>query len=148
MGPVRAAVDTTVAWVGLAYPGSHASHTIDLWYEGRYSLVFSQATLDEYQAVLLDATYLTRFRDYELGIRDFVELVLLCGELAGTPDIPPPRIRDHKDRIWLEAALGGPAQYLVTTDRAFLEVDLVRQMRDRGVRIVRPRNFVREMETP
>lgn len=148
MPAIRAAVDTTVAWVGLAYPGSFASHTVDLWYEGEYSLVFSDATLEEYRDVLLDPTYLGRFPEYELGIRDFVELVPLCGEMAAKPAVPPPRIRDHKDRIWLEAALGGEAHYLVTTDRAFLEVDLVRQMRDRGVRILRPRNFLREMETP
>ena len=148
MPAIRAAVDTTVAWVGLAHPGSFASHTIDLWYEGRYDLVFTQATLEEYREVLLDPEYLARFEQFELGIRDFVELVPLCGDPAGIPEIPPPRIRDYKDRIWLEAALGGWAHYLVTTDRAFLEVDLVREMRDRGVRIVRPRNFVREMDTP
>jgi predicted nucleic acid-binding protein len=146
MPTVRAAVDTVVVYAGLAYPDRPFGQVIGLWYDGRFDLVWTSSTLGEYRDVLLDPDYLAA-NDNEMQVEEFLTLVEIGGVEADPWVGPLPRIRDEHDQIWLAAALGGQAGYLVTTDPDFLDdAVLIRQMRERGVSIAPPYIFLREIE--
>ncbi len=146
MPPPRAAVDTVVVFAGLANPDRPFGQVIGLWYDGVYDLIWTRETAGEYREVLLASDYLAA-NDNQIEVEEFLSLLEICGIQVPPSTDPLPRIRDEHDRIWLEAALGGQANYLVTADRDFLEdVDLIRLMRQRGVRIAPPYIFLREIE--
>ncbi len=145
-GP-RAAIDTSVVWAALAYPAHPLGRVIDLWYAGKYELVWNPETLAEYRKVLLDPDYLSRLA-YDIDVTEFLEIVEICGHRAEEPKVALPPIKDLDDKKWQAAAVGGQARYLVTTDhRAFLgDPELIRAMRELGVDVVRPGIFIREIE--
>lgn len=141
----RAAINTSVIWSGLAHPAGPSGDVIDSWYGGSYDLIWTDETVAEYRDVLLDPGYLAQL-DYSVEVDEFLTLVELCGVRVLPAQIDFPVIRDAHDRIWQAAAVGGNAQYLVTADDDFLaEPDLIRSMRDLGVRIVTPAIFRREL---
>jgi predicted nucleic acid-binding protein len=110
-----------------------------------FDLLYTDDTLDEYRDVLLDRAYLAE-NDNQIDVEEFLTLVEAFGIRVIPPTNPPPRIRDEHDRIWLQAARGGHADYLVTTDPDFLDdTDLIREMRQLGTRIAPPYIFLREV---
>ena len=131
----------------MAYPDRLYGRVLAGWDEGFYDIVWSQETLAEYESVLLDGEYLKEF-DHLEEVQLFLALVFLCGIEADTSNVQIPRIRDLHDQIWLRAALGGEADYLVTVDQDFMEPDLVRAMREKGVTVTRPDLFWREITKP
>lgn len=145
----RAAVDTTVIWSGLANPQAVPGRLIGRWYGSEFDIVWTDDVLEEYRRKLLSADYLDSYGNRE-EVEEFLTLVEIFGEhVEPAPDELLPPIRDEYDRPWLAAAIGGAAHFLVTYDHDFLQdADLVRAMRERGTRIVRPRNFHRELDRP
>ena len=142
----RAAINTSVIWSDLVNPSGPLGGLVDLWYSARYDLIWTDETLAEYREVLLDPRYLARL-DYASEADEFLTLVELCGVHVEPSTKIMPVIRDVHDEIWQAAAVGGEAEYLVTADGDFLhEADLIRSMRDLGVRIVTPAIFRREIE--
>jgi putative PIN family toxin of toxin-antitoxin system len=132
--------------MALREPSSIMAKIVESWYDDAYLLVCSDETLREYRDTLVDPANLTD-HSHEIRVHEFLELVEVFAERAqpALNDLPP--IRDEHDRIWLAAAIGAQANYLVTVDRDFLDdADLIRAMRARGVDITRPGLFLREIE--
>lgn len=143
-------MDTTVIWSGLANPHAVPGRLVDRWYGGsEFDIVWTDGILEEYRRKLLGAEYLGSYGNRE-EVDEFLTLVEIFGEhVEPAPDEHLPRIRDEYDRMWLAAAIGGVARFLVTYDNDFLQdSNLVRAMRDRGTRIMRPVDFHQELDQP
>jgi len=147
MSRPRAAVDTTVIWSGLANPRAAAGRVLDRWYGREFDLLWTDGILEEYRVKLLGPEYVDTHGNQE-GVKEFLTLVEIFGkrvEPASDELLPP--IRDEYDRMWLAASIGGAALFLVTYDNDFLQdAELVRAMRGRGTRIVKPTHFHRELD--
>jgi putative PIN family toxin of toxin-antitoxin system len=143
----RVAIDTAVVITGLANPGSLAGRSIERWYAGHFDLVCTGETLDEYRRKLLHPDSDTPQGD-PIGVEEFLALVELVAVRARPSSIEAiPRMRDDTDRIWLQAAVGGEADFLVTYDNDFLQdLDLIHEMRVLGTRIVTPRILHHELD--
>lgn len=142
----RAAVNTSVIYMALREPSSIMASIVESWYDGDYLLVCTDETLREYYDTLLDPANLLD-RSHEIRVRECLELAAAFAERAHPTTDNPPRIRDEHDRIWLAAAIGAKADYLVAVDRDFLDdADLIREMRALGVDVTRPGLFLREIE--
>jgi len=145
MPATRAAVDTVVAYAGLAYPDRPFGQVIGLWYDSVFDLTCTDEILAEYRDVLLDPQYLSE-NDNEIEVEEFLTFAEWFGAHGDPSPDPPPRIRDEHDRIWLQGAIGTKADYLVTVDPDFLDdIELIREMRALGVRIAPPYIFLREV---
>jgi uncharacterized protein len=133
---IRAVVDTNIVIRGLIKPHGTVGPILTRLAEVAYTLVYSEPILDE----LLSKLALPRIRD-KYGIDDdvietTVALLALRGELVH----PMRRVhvcRDPKDNMFIEAALAGDAEYLVTGDEDLLVLNKFETMR-----MVTPRVFL------
>lgn len=104
--------------------------------DGDYTLVYSAPLIDE----LLEKLALPRIREkYHLNdqdIDDLLALIALRGELV-TPTRKVKICRDPKDDMFIEAALAGNAEVIVTGDE-----DLLTLKEFETVRFVTPRAFL------
>lgn len=104
--------------------------------DGDYTLVYSTPLIDE----LLEKLALPRIREkYHLNdadINDLLGLIALRGELV----VPTRKVkicRDPKDNMFIEAALAGQAEVVVTGDE-----DLLTLKDFETVRFITPRAFL------
>ena len=133
---MRAVLDTNVLVGALIKPTGSVGAVLDALRDGRYVALFSEATLEE----LVDVLARPRLRE-KYGIADDVvetmlRLMLLRGEEV-RPQVPLSVCRDPKDDKFLEVALEGQADVLVTGDEDLLVLDPFG-----GVSIVSPGGFL------
>jgi putative PIN family toxin of toxin-antitoxin system len=133
---IRAVLDANVLVSGIVTEGVPRS-ILRAWRAGRFHLLASQATLDEIGRVLRYPKITRRHRWSETEIQAFMESV----EALAIPT--PGKLRldvvaaDPSDNRYLECAIEGEADCLVTGDRHLLELGVYRQ-----VEILTPREFV------
>ncbi len=133
---MRAVVDTNVVLRALIKPQGTVGPVLGRLRNGDYAAIYSEPILDE----LLAKLALPRLREkYGLDnevTADLVALLALRGELVG----PVRRVRvcrDPHDDMFIEAALAGAAEYVVTGDK-----DLLSLRRFESVQFVTPRIFL------
>jgi putative PIN family toxin of toxin-antitoxin system len=104
--------------------------------EGDLRLLVSLPILEEYREVL--------GRFINQGTELFAKWDHLLSNASELVDPIPiaPVCRDPKDQIFLEAAVGGKAEYLVSGDK-----DLIVLKNIRGIPIVTPAQFLRIAQT-
>jgi uncharacterized protein len=133
---IRAVLDANVLVSGIVTEGIPRS-ILRAWRGGRFHLVASQATLDEIGRVLRCPKIARRHRWSETEIHAFME------SLEALALLTPGKLRlnvvaaDLSDNRYLECAIEGEADCLVTGDRHLLELALYRE-----VEILTPREFV------
>jgi putative PIN family toxin of toxin-antitoxin system len=132
----RAIVDTNILIRGVIMPNGTVGPVITRLRDGDYTLVYSAPLIDE----LLEKLALPRIREkYHLNdqdIDDLLALIALRGELV-TPTRKVKICRDPKDDMFIEAALAGNAEVIVTGDE-----DLLTLKEFETVRFVTPRAFL------
>jgi uncharacterized protein len=133
---IRAVLDANVLVSGAVTEGVPRS-ILRAWRAGRFHLVASQATLDEIGRVLRYPKIARRHHWSENEIHGFMESVEALTILT------PGKLRlnvvaaDPSDDRYLECAIEGEADCLVTGDRHLLELGVYRE-----VEILSPREFV------
>ena len=133
---IRAVDDTNIIVSGTISETGHPARILDAWIEGLFVPVVSQSILAEMRRVLLSAKirrhqFLTPGQAEEL-------LVLLEASAIMVPGREQVQVcRDPSDDKFLEAALEGKAQYVVSGDQ-----DLTSLRAYRGITIVSPRQFL------
>ncbi len=132
--PERVVVDTNVFVSGLlrlsSVPGRAAGQAID-----NAVLLVSQATMSELADVLAEAKF-DRYVSREQRVR-FIRLITNTAEFV--PIIHPVReCRDPKDDKFLEVALNGRADLIITGD-----ADLLEMHPWRGIAILAPADFLK-----
>lgn len=115
--------------------------TLDLWEAGAFTLIVSKAVLAEYQRVMKYGSLRGRLRASAAeiegqmsGIRKFGLIVQPTERITGISD-------DPKDDKFLECALAGGADYIVSGDSHLLAL-----REYRGIRILSPAVFLAVLE--
>jgi putative PIN family toxin of toxin-antitoxin system len=133
---MRAVVDTNILIRSLIKPNGTVGPIILRLRDEDYILVYSAPLVDELVAKLS----LPRIRvKYHVGVEQIealVAMIVLRGERV-TPTRNVKLCRDPRDDMFIEAALAGEAQYVVTGDD-----DLPALKKFETVRFVTPRAFL------
>ena len=110
----RVLIDTSVLLSALLFPAGSVSWIRASWRTGRIRPLASRDTTAEFLRVLA----YPKFRLTAEERQDLLDDYLPCCETVAVPDRPPsvPECRDPFDRPFLELALAGRADALVTGD--------------------------------
>lgn len=133
---MRVVLDTNTLISALLFSGT-ASRLVPLWQSRRITVLLSGAILQEYLRVL---TY-PKFHLSDHEVRGLIEEELL-------PFVETVRVRKHfaavrrdpEDNKFLECAVAGRAEHLVTGDHDLLELGAYR-----GITILRVGNFLNQI---
>lgn len=136
---MRAVVDTNVLVSALIRPQGRVGALLRRLREGTYTLLYTQPLLEE----LVDVLNRPRIRDKygldEEDVKTVLALILLRGEA-----VAPKRVivacRDPRDDKFLEAAVAGQADAIVSGDEDLLALDPFE-----GIPIVSPAVFLQTL---
>ena len=133
---IRAVLDANVLVSGIVTEGV-PRNILRAWRAGRFQLVASQATLDEIGRVLRYSKIARRHHWSEAEIHAFMESLEALAILTQGKLRLNVVAADPSDNRYLECAIEGDADCLVTGDRHLLELTMYRE-----VEILTPRKFV------
>ena len=119
--PPRLVLDTSVLLSALLFPAGVVTWIRAAWRAGRIGPLASRDTTAEFLRVLA-------YPEFRLTVaerQDLLDDYLPCCETVVIPDPPPwvPPCRDPLDRPFLELAITGRADALVTGDRDLLALE-------------------------
>lgn len=130
---MRIVVDTNLIIAGRWRPGSGSSRILDLCIEGKVQAVYSPRVKNENLYILEKVRPGPDFIDKVIRFYSRAELV--------RPKEKVKVCEDPDDDKYLEAALAGKADYIISNDHHLLDHNGWR-----GIKIVRPGQFLRELE--
>lgn len=140
---MRVVLDTNVVISGLVTRGGPPARLVDLWAEGRLTVIVCPAILEEYLTVLLRPRFgvIGSLEHRHSLIRDLIDLP---NTLLVQPD-PTDRVDavqvDPTDNRFLECALAAGATHLVSGDLHLLDLH-----RFKDITICAPRDFLARLE--
>ena len=133
---MRAVIDTNILVRARLNPEGTVGPVIDLLRDGRYTYLFSDATLEELIEVLGRPRMVNKYGITAGEVEALTNLLILRGE-AIRPKEAIAECRDPKDDKFLEVAVTAKADVIVTGDE-----DLLVLHPFRGIDIVGPRDFL------
>lgn len=142
----RVTVDTNVFLRSLLSPSGVSARVIDTWRRGDYVLLASKPIVQEIGEVLMRPE-LMALGSYSEA--DVVALIKLVGKTAVIidPSVSFEYCRDPDDDKFVTCAIVGRAQFLVSGDNDLIGDDDLREtLRQFGVTLLPPREFVAEMD--
>lgn len=143
--PLVALLDTNVWVSAFLKPTGPPGQVITRWRRDDFSVVTSFSQLAEIAEVLSRPRLTLRFKYPPEEVETFVRLIAARAnviEISGDLKI----CRDPDDDEILEAAILGQSQYLVTRDDDLKrDLDLIKALRQRQVRVVSVRQFLRRL---
>jgi putative PIN family toxin of toxin-antitoxin system len=134
---IRAVYDCNVVLSGIGWNGS-ARECLKLVAERRVFLYVTDELLTEYESVIPE----TLAEEVpEVNPHPKLAWIKSKARLVEASPMGKRRSRDAKDDVYLAAAMGASAEYIVTYDKDLLDLD-----RPFGIEIVRPAEFLRRLE--
>ena len=133
--PARVVLDTNVLISALRFPSGISAKLRTLWMHHQIVPLVCTATAEE----LIRTLGYPKFRLNEGERHDLLADYLPWCEVVELPTPPPrtPKCRDDDDVVFLQLAIAGHAEWLITGDSALLE------LRNRvGFNILTPADFV------
>ncbi len=128
---IRAVIDTNVFVSGFLGKGP-PRQILEAWSQAKFKLIVSSEIVLEYEAVL------NRLLDHSPFLVDrTIESIRLHAEYAqavAAPSLPP--CRDPNDQIFIQTALAGRADYIVSGDKDLLVMSPILK-----IQVVKPRTF-------
>jgi putative PIN family toxin of toxin-antitoxin system len=139
---MRVVLDTNTIVSGVLTPSGPPGRVLAALRERRFMLVTSEPMLDELLEVLSRARLARRYGIEKDAILELVDLLRDCGEVVELKgDIV--LCRDPDDNMFLDAAVTGRADAIVTRDEDLVrDLDVIHQLEERGVRILTVRRFL------
>ena len=137
MTPVRTVLDTNVLVSALLFPKGTVSWLRDAWQSGAILPLASRDTASELVRVLCYPKFRLTTADREELLADYLPY---CDSVDVGEPPPVPECRDPFDRIFLEMALAGRAEALITGDE-----DLLALASAFPVAILTPRAFAKRL---
>ena len=140
----RATFDTNIFVRSLIQKENLANHLISLWLAGRFVLVLSQAIVDEVRGVLLRPTLMRELQYTRTEAMRLINLLPQADivEVTSSAEL----CRDSKDDKFIDCAISGRVQFLVSYDNDLVDDDeLKRALFEFGVEIVEPPDFLNEI---
>jgi putative PIN family toxin of toxin-antitoxin system len=133
----RAVLDANVLVSGILSPKGAPAKVLTAWQAEQFHLVLSEAVLDEINRVLHYPRIATRHRWSEERLQGFIEdLAHLAMMTPGATQLAV-IAEDPPDDRYLECAIEGEADYIVSGDQHLLELG-----KYQGIRILTPRAFL------
>lgn len=134
---MRIVVDSNVIVSAFIYPSSELAAIITQWEAGNLDLLFADEMLDELGDVLRRPHIVAIHGQSELDIQRFLARFGQHGV-----SIKPDRtlrvvFADPKDDIFVQTAIAGGAEYIISGDKHLLAIG-----EHRGIRIVAPATFL------
>jgi len=132
----RAVIDTNIFLRAVIKPQGTVAPILVRLEEGKFVLIYSQQLLDE----LVEKLELPRIRlKYNLGAEDIERLLTLIIRLGERvePDRKVNISRDPDDDMFIEVALAGKANYIVTGDDDLLVLEQFEE-----IKFIRPGEFL------
>jgi len=113
---IRIAIDTNIMVGAMMKPTGASRKILDMWVEGRLSLLVTRQIRREYLNILSQRWVKSDWvAEFNGRIDDHAEMV-----------VPEERIRiineDPSDNMFLECAVAGKADYIITSDRHLLDL--------------------------
>lgn len=133
---LRAVVDTNIFIRAIILPKGTVGPVITRLRDNDYLLIYSPTLIDELLAKLALPRIREKYHLDDQALDNLLALIALRGELV-TPTRKVKVCRDPKDNMFIEAALAGSADYIVTGDE-----DLLILKKFETVRFVTPRIFL------
>ena len=134
--PCRIVVDTNIMVGAIMKPTGASNRILDMWIQGRLTLLVTERILDEYRTIL-SQKWLKPDRVSELS-RDMTEFAVVVDPKERVHEIK----EDPSDNRFLECAAEGEADYIISSDQHLLALQ-----RFRRTEIVRPTQFLKHVET-
>ena len=131
---MKIVLDTNVFVSGVFFSGP-PYQILRAWRDGRLQIVFSREILAEYQRV--GERLAEQFPHVNLA--PLIELVAVTGQMVRASRLPARICDDPDDDKFLACALAGRCKIIVSGDKHLLRVSGYR-----GVRVMRPNDFVEE----
>lgn len=132
--PCRIVVDTNIMVGAIMKPAGASNKILDMWTQGRLTLLVTERILDEYRTILSQKWLPDRVSDLNRHMTEFAEVV-----------DPKERVyeikEDPSDNRFLECAAEGEADYIISSDQHLLALK-----RFRRTEIVRPTQFLKRVE--
>ena len=142
----RATFDTNIFVRSLIQKENLANHLISLWLDGRFVLVLSQAIVDEVRDVLLRPALM---RELQYTRTEAMRLINLLPQASIVEVSTSFGLchRDPTDNIFVDCAILGRVQFLVSTDNDLIDNSELKQaLFEYGVEIVDPPNFLERIQ--
>jgi putative PIN family toxin of toxin-antitoxin system len=136
---VRVVVDTGVLISGLIRPGGAVGGILHRLRDGRFTAIYSTPMALEIINVLGRPQFRSKYHVQAEDITALIDLLRLRGELVA-PRQSVASCRDPKDDKFLEAALAGEADAIVTGDDDLLALNPFE-----GIEIIRPADFTKRL---
>lgn len=133
---MRVVIDTNILVSGVIRPSGLVGEVLHHLRNGTYTILYAQSTLDE----LVDVLNRPRIRDKYGVTHEDIKTVVALIMLRGESVIPSRQItvcRDPKDDQFLDVAVAGGADVIVSGDKDLLVLDPFE-----GIPIVAPRDFL------
>jgi putative PIN family toxin of toxin-antitoxin system len=137
---MRTVVDTNILIRAVIRPRGTVGPVLLRLRQGEYTLLYSRPLLEELIDVLNRPRIREKYRLNDLDIQTVVGLILLRGE-AVAPTEQIAACRDPKDDKFLEVAVAGRADVIVSGDK-----DLLTMHPYAGIPIVPPSAFLRMLD--
>jgi putative PIN family toxin of toxin-antitoxin system len=119
---MRAVIDTNILVRAVIKPQGTVGPILLRLRRGDYTLLYSQPLLEELVDVLSRPRLRRKYGVNDDDIKTIISLILLRGEVV-TPTQPITVCRDPKDNKFLEAAVAGQAEAIVSGDEDLLILD-------------------------
>ena len=146
----RATFDTNIFVRSLIQKENLANHLISLWLDGRFILVLSQAIVNEVRDVLLRPSLMRELRYTRTEALRLINLLPQASIVEVNTSFGLCH-RDPTDNIFVDCAILGRVQFLVSTDNDLIDnSELKRDLFEYGVEVVEPPDFlekIREAQT-
>jgi len=134
---MRAVIDTNILVRAMLKPTGSVGPVVDFLREGRYVFLYSEATLNELIDVLSRPRMVRKYGLTAVEVDALCALVILRGERV-QPDRTITACRDPKDNKFLEVAIAGGADVIVTGDEDLEVLDPFE-----GLPLITPAKFLR-----
>jgi len=119
---LRVVLDTNVWVSGLLVPHGKSGMIIDAWRQGHLSIVVSQPIFQEIERVLLYPKIFKRLKWDIVKVRHYINLLSLLTEEVDIKNCSVVVQKDFDDSPILETLIVSQADWLVTGDMVFLEL--------------------------
>jgi uncharacterized protein len=134
---MRAVIDTNILVRAMLNPEGSVGPVVDYLRDGRYVFLYSEATLNEFVDVLSRPRMVHRYGITTDEVDALCALVIRRGEPVQSNQTVT-ACRDPKDNAFLEVAVAGRADVIVTGDEDLEVLDPFE-----GIPIVSPAKFLR-----